>query len=394
MKNKYLLHVLIFSYFAASSVMFPYLTIYFSRTLTAYQIGILMAIIPTSMLLLQPFWGWAADRWGIRKVLMIALTFTMLSAIGFLYVKSFIGFFAVLTTYAIFVASISSLIDSLVLTVNSSKYGSIRLWGSIGYAIGVFTSSLFKNTLIGFWSFVVHICILFITLIIIIKVPNKNNVKTACKIEEVKITERFSFLKDSKYIVLLFSFFLIGIVIKGYDNFYPVGLNNFKISGLLMGTSWILQIIPEICMFYLLDKIVGRVSTWKIVITGTILYGIRMALIGLYPVLWVWIASQPISGFAFSFWYFGAVKIIKDMVSESQQSTGQALFWSFCYGAGGLIGSFLSGYIVDKTGIAPFFQIAAVLCIISTIIVVVLSKSVCFVHNSQKKSTKNLQYML
>lgn len=381
MKNKYSLHALMFFYFAAGAVMFPYLTIYFSKTLTPYQIGILMAIIPTAMLLLQPFWGWAADKWGIRRVLIISLSLTMTCAIGFLLVNSFVGFFIVLSTYAVFVASISSLIDSLVLSLRSDKYGSIRLWGSIGYGVGAFISGVFKSTLIGFWSFVIHICLLVITLIIILSVSNnkvletKSNISES-KIEKIKFTQRFSFLKNSNYIILLVAFFLICIIIKGYENFYPVGLNNLKVSGLLMGLSWVIEILPEIFVFYFLDKIVGKVSAWQIAITGVILYGIRMALLGLFPVLWVWLVSQPLSGFAFSFWYFGAVKIINDMVSRSQQASGQAVFWSFCYGAGGLIGSFLSGFIVNKFGTSSLFKMAAILCIISTIILIVLSKHV------------------
>jgi MFS transporter, PPP family, 3-phenylpropionic acid transporter len=177
MKNKYLLHVLMFFYFTAGAVMFPYLTIYFSQTLMPLEIGILMAIIPAAMLFLQPFWGWAADKYGIRRILLLTLSFTMLSAIGFLFVKAFIGFFIVLTIYSIFVASISSLIDTMVLSLRNDKYGSIRLWGSIGYGTGAFFGGLFKSHLLGFWSFVIHICILVITLIIVLRIPINETIK-------------------------------------------------------------------------------------------------------------------------------------------------------------------------------------------------------------------------
>jgi MFS transporter, PPP family, 3-phenylpropionic acid transporter len=161
---------------------------------------------------------------------------------------------------------------------------------------------------------------------------------------------------------------------KGYDNFFPVGLNNLKASGLSMGTTWVIEVIPEIILFYFLDKIIGKISPWQILITGTIMYAIRMTILGLFPVIWVWIVSQPISSLAFTFWYFGAIKIVNQMVHESQKSTGQAVFWSVSYGAGGIAGSFVSGYIVNGFGIYSFFKIGALLCIISAVILILLSK--------------------
>jgi len=375
MKYKYLLHILMFFYFAAFSVMFPYLSIYFSQTLLPYQIGILMAIIPASMLFLQPFWGWAADKWGIRRILLITLSFTMIFTIGFLFVKTFIGFFIVLTIYSVFVSSIASLIDTMVLSLRNDKYGSIRLWGSIGYGIGVFFTGLFKSYLLGFWSFIIHMCLILITITFVLRIPNAA-VKLNSKIGKFNFIERFSFFKNRNFIVLLVSLFLIGFVCKGFDIFFPVGLNNLKASGLLMGTTWIIEIIPEIFLFYFLDRIIGKISPWQILITGSIMFAVRMAILGLFPDLWVWIVSQPVSSIAYCFWYFGAIKIVKEMVAENQKSTGQAVFGSVTYGAGGMAGSFFSGYIVNGFGISTFFQVAALLCTISAIILILLYRHI------------------
>ncbi len=375
--KKYLLHILMFFYFASGAIMFPYLSIHLSKNLRPSEIGILMAIIPTSMLLLQPFWGWAADKWGPGKVLKFTLIFTILSAGGFLFVTSFNGFFTVLLIYSIFAASINSLIDATVLSFKNDKYGSIRLWGSIGYGVAAFLGGLFKSSILGFWSFAIHITLLVVTLVIVLRLPNNHS---AAGNKKVSIRNRmdfshFYFFKNTRFILLLFSLFLTGVVLKGYEIFFPVGLNNLKASGLILGSAWVIEILPEVFLFYFLDRIIGRISPWLILLSGTVLYIVRVGILGFFPVLWVWVASQPVSSIAFTLWYFGSVKLVNKMVNIGQKSTGQAVFWSVSYGAGGLTGSFLSGQLVNVFGIFSYFKVAALICCLSVMVLVFLSKT-------------------
>ncbi len=48
---------------------------------------------------------------------------------------------------------------------------------------------------------------------------------------------------------------------------------------------------------------------------------------------------------------------------------------SVSYGLGGVAGSFLSGYIAEASGIPAFFRIASALCIVSMILLFILSKT-------------------
>lgn len=362
-----------FFYFAAIAVMFPYLTIYLSQSCQAYEIGILMSVTPAVMMILQPFWGWAADRTGIRRILVITLAATSVSAIGFLFVKTFFGFFIVLSLYAIFAASILSLMDSLVLSVRSDKYGSIRLWRTIGYGVGAFFGGLFKSQLLGFWSFVLHIALLAATFIFIWMTPDAKGSYDASKAERERFFDRFSFVKSYKFIILMISLFLTGSMVKGYDNFFAVGLNNLKIPGIVLGSVWIIAMIPEIIMFRFLDRVVKRISPWVILVYGSLLYATRMLFLGLFPVLWVWVVTQPVIGFAYGLWYFGSIRLVKELVGEKQQATGQAVFWAISYGAGGLFGSNLSGILVSFIGIYAFFRISTLVCIASACVVAVLA---------------------
>lgn len=388
MKIQQKLIAIMFIYFAACSVIAPFMTIYLSQTLNPFEIGILMAIVPISMILFQPFWGMAADRWKTRRVLLFALFMTAVCAVGFTITSSFWGLLVVYTFYALFLVSLSPLIDTLTLSLCGGTYGGIRLWGSIGYGIGVFISGAFKSQLLGFWSFVIHSVLLLVTLCIVWGIPEAG-LKKPLKGKTGDVGgELLKFLKNRRVLFLLMSLFLIGVVCKGLDNFFPVGISNMKASDLLLGTTWIIEIIPEIVLFYYLDKIINRVSAWYILIIGTAVFALRTAILGFSPILWVWIVSQPLSSVAFCCWYFGAVNLISAVVDEHQQATGQMFFWVSSYGIGGMVGSFLSGYLVNTYSISFLFKIAALFCAVSTAILTLLCKPQCLKNLTQLEIRK------
>lgn len=383
---KKLLYMLMFMYYFAGAIMFPYFSLYLSGIIKPYEIGILMSILPTAMLILQPFWGWAADRFGIKRILVITLSMTSISVIGFTQAKTFAAFFIALSVYSVFAAAICSLIDSIILAEDANNYGKIRLWGTIGYGIGAFVGGLFKSQLLGFWSFIIHMVLYIACCITIFIFPVKKPLRMVIKKEEGK-QNRFSIIFNPTFLILLISLFMTGSMIKGYDNFFAIGLTNLKIPGILLGSIWLISMFPEMAMFSKLDKISLKLSPWLIIISGTILYCARMFFLGFFPTLWVWVVTQPILGVAYSLWYFGAIRIIKQMVGENQQATGQAVFWAASYGAGGLAGSNLSGLLVDNFGVFYYFKIATFVLLLSATILVTLflriRKAKVFTKNSQ-----------
>ena len=104
------------------------------------------------------------------------------------------------------------------------------------------------------------------------------------------------------------------------------------------------------------------------------MYSVRMGLLSIFPVLWVWIAAQPIGNIGFGFWYYGAVGNINTLFKDEMKSRGHATFWAVTYGVGGAVGSLLSGYIVKELGIYALFGILAVTCCTAAIALCLFSK--------------------
>lgn len=363
MKYKYSLPALMFAYYASSAVLLPFFSLYLSRFLSPYEIGVLMAIIPVSMMVFQPLWGKVADRFGIKRILVLNLTMAIAATVGFFFAHSFLSLFLVLGAYSVFIVSMLPLIDTMVLSVNKENFGRIRLWGSVGYGVAAFLCGAFKTQFLGFWSFIIHMILLLAVVFIVLKMPiQKNNNRTISDSPELK--QRFPF-RNLRVTMVLLSSLLIGMMIKGYDTFYAVGLEQLKASDLLLGSSWVIAIIPEIVLFYLLDKIGGKMKSQWIMSIGVAMFGLRMLLLSVFPILWVWLASQPIMSMGFCFWYYGSIKSMSGMLSESQQTTGNTMLWAATYGVGGIIGSYSSGIIVNAFDIPTLFGVTALCCFIS-----------------------------
>ncbi|MBP7175689.1 MAG: MFS transporter [Thermoclostridium sp.] len=365
MRRGILLRALIFSYFIAGALLFPHFSLYLGSFFVPEQIGILMAVVPVSMLLTHPFWGRMAAKWGARRVLIITLILSIISACGLLFAKTFLEFLIVLIVYSLFIVSIASMIDQLILSMDTEKYGRIRLYGSVGYAIAVFLGGVFKSRLLGFWSFLLHIIFLLLTLILVILIPagqTKNEKRTDFS------RKAAGFALKKEFIIILAASFLIGVSNKATDTFLPIGLTNLQASDTLLGTFWLIKTLPEILIFYLLDKAVKRISPRKVMLTGIVLYTVRMAIISSFPNPSVWMASQLIASMAFCFWYYGTITTINTMLDDNQKSMGNSIFWAVTYGFGEMTGSLAGGFIAGKLGLTELFWITTAICFLAAVI--------------------------
>ncbi len=365
MKPKYLFSAIMFTYFAASAILFPLFTLYLSRSFTPDQIGILMAIVPVSMIFFQPIWGKIASRFEIQPILVLNLSLAAVSAVGLIFVKTFIEYFIVLSIYSVFVVSILPLIDALVLSTDSKHYGNIRLWGSIGYGLAVFFNGTFKSNLLGFWSFILHICFLIITIIFVLNIPRVPLSKVTRNNKRDSSGKKPSPFLNKQFLVMVTASLMLGITTKAYDSFFPIGLTALHASDLLLGSSWIIEIIPEVIIFIILDKLDSKVPSKIIMVTGIFIWALRMAILSIFPVLWVWISTQPLNSLAFCFWYFGTNKTLNTTLTSDQRIQGISIFWAITYGVGGVVGSLISGFIVNKFGIPILFGFISACCFIA-----------------------------
>ncbi|MDI9411966.1 MAG: MFS transporter [Bacillota bacterium] len=132
-----------FLFFALSGTFIPFIFIYLqSEGWSGVSIGIYSAIGPLVAFLVQPIWGYIADRRG-RLPLMFAVLILLSGAIISIYKNVPVGpaFYVLAILLGIFQNPLNPMIDSMsirALGEQKNSWGLTRLWGSLGFAVSSF----------------------------------------------------------------------------------------------------------------------------------------------------------------------------------------------------------------------------------------------------------------
>ncbi|MFA5916069.1 MAG: MFS transporter [Burkholderiales bacterium] len=348
-----------FAYFAYVGALSPYFSLYLaSLGLTAAQIGVLLSLGSLMRVIGPNFWGWVADRTQ-RRARIVAFTLALGGACfaGFFFVRSFWGLFALLLATGFFGSASMPLTESLTLSHLRgaiSRYGSIRLWGSVGFILTV--------TLVGYALDALQVAsLLWIVLATYalgwacaLAVPDAVSGGHAAP-EPV-----WSILRRPEVAALLGACFLMNLAHGPLYAFYSLYLVDHGYSKAEVGWMWSVGVIAEIMVFLLMPALMRRYSLSAILLLCFAATAARFLMIGWgvdsAPILF---AAQLLHALSFGAYHAAAVAAIHHWFQGAHQVRGQAIYLSVSFGAGGVLGSALSGMAWDSIGPAWTFSAAA-----------------------------------
>ena len=104
------------------------------------QVSIILAINPIVMIIAQPIWGALSDLFKNPKLMiLIALTGTVITLFLYSQVHTFGQVLTIAIIFSFLQTAINPLADHLTVSytqTNRDTFGSVRLWGSLGFAVG------------------------------------------------------------------------------------------------------------------------------------------------------------------------------------------------------------------------------------------------------------------
>jgi PPP family 3-phenylpropionic acid transporter len=349
-----------FAYFAYVGAAAPYFSLYLaSLGLAAAQIGVLLSLGSLMRVIGPNFWGWVADRTQ-RRARIIAMTLALAGAsyTGFFFVRSFWGLFALLLATGFFTSASMPLTESLTLSHLRgavSRYGSIRLWGSVGFILTV--------TLIGYALDVLPVAsLLWMVLatyalgwVCALAVPDALAGGVPAEPEPV-----WTILRRPEVAALLGACFLMNLAHGPLYAFFSLYLVDHGYSKAAVGWMWSIGVVAEIIVFLLMPALMRRYTLSAILLACFAATAARFLMIGWgvdsAPILF---AAQLLHGLSFGAYHAAAVTAIHRWFQGAHQVRGQAIYLSVSFGAGGVLGSALSGLSWDSIGPAWTFSFAA-----------------------------------
>ena len=371
-----------FFYFATLGGFLPYWSLYLKEcSFSAAEIGELTAFMVGTKILAPNLWGWIADHTGKSlRVIRIASFFAMVLFAGFLYQQSFQWFAFVTVSFSFFwnaalpqfeAATIHHLKDQ------PDRYSHIRLWGSIGFIVTVlgvgYLLDLYAIQLLPF----LIVALLGGIWLISLFTPEVSTAKASQAAIRI-----WKIIKQPEIIAFLLVYMLLQAAHGPYYVFFSIYLKQLGYSSSMIGMFWSLGAGAEIIVFILMRRLLKFVSLRRILLVSALLSVLRWLMIAWYADnLWVLLGAQVLHAATFGSAHVTAIHLVQNYFGQHHQGKGQALYSSFSFGLGGMLGGLYSGYAWDAFGGQWVYSIAAVLSALAYIIAVIwVGKGKAFCH--------------
>lgn len=360
-----------FFYYAFVGMFSPYWSLYLqSIHFTPIEIAILMSIQPVMRMVAPNVWGWLADHTGQRLlVVQIAATLSAVFYFGVFLTTSFWGLFLVLTLMSFFWSASMPLVEATTLSYlgkNTSHYGRIRSWGSIGFIVAVVVLGYAFDYIAIVWLLWAGLVCEIGILIFARQIP-----KTEVLAHHTDHQPIRQIVMQPKVLALLGACFLMSVAHGPYYTFFSIYLVEHGYTKTAVGALWALGVICEIGVFFLMPVLVKRFGFTRILLISFSAAVLRFMLIGwAVDVVGLLLFAQVLHALTFGAYHAASVGLVHEFFKGRHQSKGQALFGSFTYGAGGVLGGLASGPIWQHWGASALYTFSAAMGLLGLLLMV------------------------
>ncbi|MBI5898718.1 MAG: MFS transporter [Rhodocyclales bacterium] len=352
-----------FWYFAFIGAFLPYFALYLqSLGFSAGRIAVLMSLGQLMRLLAPLLWSWLADSGGQRVRIVVGATAAALASFSVVFLTDdFLGLLVGLSILHFFWSASLPLVEALTLghlAGRTENYGRVRLWGSVGFILTVLGVGLLLDVAPIRSQLWVSWLLLAGTLI------------SALTLTEVRMQGGHAtgpivdVLRQRKVIYLMASAMLMTAAHGTLYVFYSIHLVNQGYGKTLVGLLWTLGVAAEIFIFLWMPRISLRFSLRGILLACFAFAVLRFLLIGwAVAFVVVLVIAQLLHAMSFGAHHAATVAALNRWFAPSQQARAQALYGSVAYGAGGLGGALLAGWMWESLGAGLSFSASALLAL-------------------------------
>lgn len=349
-----------FFYFAALGALIPFWGLYLKeRGFSPVAIGELMAILMATKIVAPNVWGWIGDHLSSRMpIVRLASLLSFLVFTGIFLVEGFWGLALIMVLFSFFWNA--SLPQMEVVTFNylgtrMRRYATIRLWGSIGFILAVLVlGKVVEQT----GTQVVPRLVLFLFLGIWLSslaVPDSRY-----RHPDQPTPSLLGLIKRPEIAAYLITCFLMQASHGAYYTFYSIYLTEAGYSSPAVGALWAWGVTMEVLLFVGMHRLLERFSARQVLLASLALAALRWVLIGSFvDILWVQIGAQALHAATFGSFHAAAIHLVHHYFTGRLQGRGQALYSSVSFGAGGAVGSLVSGILWISAGAAFTFGLSA-----------------------------------
>ena len=328
------------------------------KGLSPTVIGTIFAVRSLVSAVSPPFWGLAVDRLRSPKVVFIvglASAAICYAAIPFIDSIAVLGILICLTSF--FLTALPSILDTWVIdSVSGStrvSFGSIRLWGSIGYSVVIYI----YGVVIDHFS----LTPVFLNYVVLGAVTIFFAWRTESPVLSTNDTERrlrpLSLFTNLRYVAVVLFTVILMIPSTSSFVFLPQIVDSVDGTSGLLGTLYAVKALSEIPFFLYSKRLLNRYSPLLLVIVSSLFFILQFFLYSVItnPVQILFV--QFLHGPSFGLFITGMVYYIYSLAPENLKATAQTTAYALRIGLAGIIGSSFGGWYIDTHGIQALFRL-------------------------------------
>ena len=170
--------------------------------------------------------------------------------------------------------------------------------------------------------------------------------------------------RDTRVRAFLVVSFLMLASHGAYYNFFSLYLERFGYARATIGLLWAWAVAAEIGLFLLAPRLLRRWPLERLTVAALLAAAVRWLALAIWPQnLGMVFAAQALHLASFGLFHLCAVAIVQALFPRAAAARGQALYGSVGYGAGGVAGAWLSGWLWREVAPQAAFLAGALLAL-------------------------------
>jgi MFS transporter, PPP family, 3-phenylpropionic acid transporter len=370
------LRILYFFAFACQSAWLPIFADYLGgKGFTGFRLGFILSITPAMMFLVQPIYGYIADKVGYKKTLLIASALASVSFLGYIMHGGFFYMVGVTVLMSLFFNTTQPVLDSLALqlTNKNSKfsYGSLRIAGAAGWSfMGIVTGYLIDNINTQV-IFIIAAVAMGITFLFALGLSSYANNVAEEKDDTPALKQIGTLLSNAQFLKFLVAVVFISIAATTIWNFYSSYMKEDNgATATIVGYGIALQGLCELPLFYFSAQIINFFGLKKTLLITLLATAVRMLLYSsIRNPQWA-LCIEVLHGVSWSLFWVVCVEFVNKLVKDEWKATGQSILYAAYFGIGAIGGNFWTSYLHDnKMTYSDMFLLNAGIILVTGVLV-------------------------
>ncbi len=364
------LRILYFWAFCCQAAWLPIFADYLQgKGYTGFQLGFILSVTPAMMFLVQPVYGFIADRVGYKKTLLIASALAAISFCGYMLQGGFFYMAGVTVLMSLFFNTIQPVLDSMALQLTNKNatfsYGSLRIAGAAGWSfMGIVTGYFIVNMGTQVIFIIASVAMVLTFLFALGLADYTQNIFAEKSITSAHQQIK-NLLRNPQLIKILLAIVCTSVAATTIWNFYSLYMKENGASAQLVGYGLALQGLCELPLFYFSARIIQYFGLKKTLLITLLATALRM---WLYSAVknpnWA-LCIEVLHGVSWSLFWVVCVQFVNSLVKDELKATGQSLLYAAYFGIGAIAGNFWTSYLYDsQMKLADIFLLNAAIIVV------------------------------